>query len=36
MMQKYKVSWMKLGDGHNAYFQAIVKKKNKQTGMNRM
>ncbi|KAI5404382.1 hypothetical protein KIW84_051516 [Lathyrus oleraceus] len=32
-MKKSKVTWLKLGDGNNAYFHAIVKEKNKQVGL---
>lgn len=27
------MTWLKLGDGNNAYFHAIVKEKNKQVGL---
>ncbi|CAK8573387.1 unnamed protein product [Lathyrus sativus] len=36
MMQNSKVNWLKLGDGSNAYFHAIVKEKNKQNGLHRL
>ncbi|XP_058746559.1 uncharacterized protein LOC131619487 [Vicia villosa] len=31
--QRAKVSWLKLGDGNNSYFHAIIKGKNKATGI---
>lgn len=36
LMEKSKVTWLKLRDGNNAYFHTIVKEKNKQIGMHRM
>ncbi|CAK8566524.1 unnamed protein product [Lathyrus sativus] len=36
LMQNYKVDWLRLGDGNNAYFHAIMKEKNKQNGLHRL
>ncbi|XP_058755140.1 uncharacterized protein LOC131628305 [Vicia villosa] len=33
LSQRAKVSWLKLGDGNNSYFHAIIKGKNKATGI---
>lgn len=33
LRHKSKINWLKLGDGNNAYFHAIVKGKNKQSGL---
>ncbi|CAJ2644791.1 unnamed protein product [Trifolium pratense] len=33
LMQKSKITWLKLGHGNNAYFHANIKGKNKQTGI---
>lgn len=35
-MKNSKVSWLKLNDDNNAYFHAIMKEKNKQTGLQRL
>lgn len=36
LMQKSKVTWLKLGEGNNAYFHAIVQGKNKQIELHKM
>jgi hypothetical protein len=33
LMQKSKITWLKLGDGNNAYFHATIRGKNKQAGI---
>ncbi|XP_058734312.1 uncharacterized protein LOC131606042 [Vicia villosa] len=33
LIQKSKVTWLKLGDNNNSYFHAAVKEKNKQKGI---
>ncbi|XP_058776403.1 uncharacterized protein LOC131650721 [Vicia villosa] len=36
LKQKSKVTWLQLGDGNTSYFHAIVKGKNKQTGIQKL
>lgn len=36
LAQRSKLSWLKLGDGNNAYFHSTVREKNKSTGLHKL
>ncbi|XP_058727247.1 uncharacterized protein LOC131598452 [Vicia villosa] len=36
LMQRDKINWLKLGDGNNAFFHAIMRGKNKQNGIHKL